>query len=191
MGFPLVYLLINCISMWISLGNIFSKHVNCTKRLLVIRALHQCGHFRWLVCLFNFTCRSTINLPLSKSGLYFTPRVPLGKWCAVTLDQVSRSKFKLITIVYVWNTCLDHVFFFPFFSYTSHKLCLWENPVLDHNSSPLVPVFLSTVELPLGKGFVVTLNELSRSLPTYVKSSPGSFSSVDLSCLVLHQYSSC
>lgn len=83
-------------------------------------------------------------------------------------------------------------FFLSFlFLLTSHKLCLWENPVLDHNSSPLVPVFLSTVELPLGKGFVVTLNELSKSLRTYVKSSPGSFSSVDLSSSVLHQYSSC
>lgn len=121
MDFPLVYLLINCISMWISLGNIFSKHVNCTKRLLVIRALHQCGHFRWLVCLFNFTCRSTINLPLSKSGLYFTLIVPLGKWCAVTLHQVKAHNNSLC-VKYLSRSCN---FFFVLSFLILHISCAW------------------------------------------------------------------
>lgn len=103
MDFPLVYLLINCIAMWISFGNFFGKCVNCTKRL--IRALHAL----WAFLVISLSIRLylsehvVINLPLSKSGLYFTPKVPSGKWCSVTLDQVSRSKVKFITVLCVKN----------------------------------------------------------------------------------------
>lgn len=120
MDFPLVYLLINCIAMWISFGNFFGKCVNCTKRL--IRALHAL----WAFLVISLSIRLylsehvVINLPLSKSGLYmyFTPKVPSGKWCSVTLDQVSRSKVKLITVL-----CVKYLFR----SYTVnilHLLCI-------------------------------------------------------------------
>lgn len=131
MDFPLVYLLINCIAMWISFGNFFGKCVNCTKRL--IRALHAL----WAFLVISLSIRLylsehvVINLPLSKSGLYmyFTSKVPSGKWCSVTLDQVSRSKVKLVTVVcvkylfrsYTVNIIFGCVFFFAFLAESSFR----------------------------------------------------------------------
>lgn len=121
MDFPLVYLLINCIAMWISFGNFFGKCVNCTKRL--IRALHAL----WAFLVISLSIRLylsehvVIHLPLSKSGLYmyFTSKVPSGKWCSVTLDQVVCVKYLFRS--YTVNIIFGCVFFFAFLAESSFR----------------------------------------------------------------------
>lgn len=64
-------------------------------------------HLTWLVLsIFSF------SLPFGSYGLYFTHIVSLGKECAVTLNQVFRSKVRVIAkLQYVWNSWLmDHYY---------------------------------------------------------------------------------
>lgn len=56
----------------------------CRWPILIIMPSHLPVQFRSLV-------QSISSIPLAQSDSYFTPRVPLGKGCSVTLNQVSRT----------------------------------------------------------------------------------------------------
>lgn len=62
---------------------------------------HSKGNLLWSVCASvgpsKITCLEHVFSPLTQSGSYFTHRVFLDRECAVSLNQVSRTKVTVIT----------------------------------------------------------------------------------------------